>query len=213
MASKACWVLFAALCLAVGLYPSSYFLAASNFGLRALKSSELLTDPVWNAAFYTHIGLGGLALAVGWTQFVARLRLTRPGAHRLLGKVYIGAVLLSGLSGVYVGFFATGGAISASGFVSLGIVWLYTTVSAYRLIKNRRLEEHRLMMTYSYAACFAAVTLRLWMPVLIHALGDFISAYRIVAWLCWLPNLGVAYLISRRQLQARELVPSGSGGS
>ncbi|MCP3167799.1 DUF2306 domain-containing protein [Myxococcus qinghaiensis] len=208
MASKACWVLFATLCLAVGLYPISYFLAASNFGLRASKSVELLADPVWNAAFYTHIALGGLALAIGWTQFVARLRLRRPGAHRLLGKVYVGAVLLSGLTGVYVGFFATGGVIAASGFVSLGLVWLYTTASAYWLIKNRRVEEHRLMMTYSYAACFAAVTLRLWMPLLIHALGDFVSAYRVVAWLCWLPNLGVAYLVSRRQLQARALVAS-----
>ncbi|WP_240356470.1 DUF2306 domain-containing protein [Myxococcus eversor] len=208
LASKACWVLFAALCLAVGLYPVSYFLAASNFGLRASKSIELLADPVWNAAFYTHIALGGLALAVGWTQFVTRLRLKRPGAHRLLGKVYVGAVLLSGLAGVYIGFFATGGVVAASGFISLGIVWLSTTASAYRLIKRRRIEEHRLMMTYSYAACFAAVTLRLWMPVLIHAMGDFIAAYRFVAWLCWVPNLGVAYVISRRQLQARELVPS-----
>ncbi|AFE04329.1 hypothetical protein COCOR_01846 [Corallococcus coralloides DSM 2259] len=208
MASKACWILFSALCLVVGLYPGSYFFAASNFGLRALKGSELLTDPVWNAAFYTHIALGGLALAIGWTQFVARLRLHRPGAHRLLGKVYVGAVLLSGLTGVYVGFFATGGVIAASGFVSLGIVWLYTTVSAYRLIKRRRLEEHRLMMTYSYAACFAAVTLRLWMPVLSYTLGDFIPAYRIVAWLCWLPNLGVAYLLLRRRPQERALVPS-----
>ncbi|MCE9669975.1 DUF2306 domain-containing protein [Myxococcus stipitatus] len=208
MASKAVWVLFAALCLAVGLYPSSYFLAASNFGLRAMKSRELLTDPVWNAAFYTHIALGGLALAIGWTQFVERLRLARPGAHRLLGKVYVGAVLLSGLAGVYVGFFASGGPIAASGFVSLGVVWLATTASAYWLIKRRRLDEHRLMMTYSYAACFAAVTLRLWMPVLAPALGGFIPAYRIVAWLCWVPNLGVAYLISRRQLRARELALS-----
>ncbi|WP_254614838.1 MULTISPECIES: DUF2306 domain-containing protein [unclassified Myxococcus] len=208
MASKACWVLFAALCLAVGLYPGSYFLAASNFGIRGLKSSALLADPVWNAAFYTHIALGGLALAIGWTQFVERLRLNRPGAHRLLGKLYVGAVLLSGLSGVYVGFFATGGVIAASGFVSLGLVWLYTTVSAYRLIKSRRIEEHRLMMTYSYAACFGAVTLRLWMPILIPTLGDFMSAYRTVAWLCWVPNLGVAYLISRRRHQASELVPS-----
>lgn len=208
MARKARWVLFAFLCLAVGLYPISYFLAGSNFGLRASKSSELLADPVWNAAFYTHIALGGLALAIGWTQFVARLRLKRPGAHRLLGKVYVGAVLLSGLAGVYIGFFATGGVVAASGFISLGLVWLSTTVFAYRLIRNRRVEEHRLMMTYSYAACFAAVTLRLWMPILIHVLGDFISAYRIVAWLCWLPNLGVAYLISRGRLPARALTAS-----
>ncbi|MCP3097815.1 DUF2306 domain-containing protein [Myxococcus sp. K15C18031901] len=209
MASKACWVLFAALCLAVGLYPSCYFLEASNVsGLRAMKGGELLADPAWNAAFYTHIALGGLALAIGWTQFVARLRLARPGAHRLLGKVYVGAVFLSGLAGVYVGFFATGGVIAAAGFVSLGAVWLSTTASAWWLVMRRRFEAHRLMMTYSYSVCFAAVTLRLWMPVLMHALGDFIPAYRIVAWLCWVPNLGVAYLLSRRPSRAPELAPS-----
>ncbi|RJS22618.1 DUF2306 domain-containing protein [Corallococcus sp. H22C18031201] len=208
MVSKARWILFAALCLAVGLYPGSYLLSASNVGIRALKSRELLTSSVWNAAFYTHICLGGLALGLGWTQFVARLRLKFPRAHRLVGKVYVGAALLSRLAAVYLGFFAQGGAVAAAGFVSLGVVWLYTTASAYRLIRNRHIEGHRRMMTYSDAACFAAVTLRLWMPVLTHALGDFVSAYRVVAWLCWLPNLGVAFVISRRHSQARLLVPS-----
>ena len=50
-------------------------------------------------------------------------------------------------------------------------------------------------MIYSYAACFAAVTLRIWLPLLIVSLGDFITAYRIVAWLCWVPNLMVAYFL------------------
>ncbi|MBJ6759772.1 DUF2306 domain-containing protein [Myxococcaceae bacterium JPH2] len=208
MLRKVGWVLFAVLCLAVGLYPGSYFLADSNFGLRALKGSELLASPVWNAAFYTHIGLGGLALAIGWTQFVAKLRHRFPSAHRFLGKVYVGAALLSGLAAVYLGFFATGGVIAEAGFVSLGVVWLYTTRSAYRLIKSRRIDEHRLMMRYSYAVCFAAVTLRLWMPILRHALGDFASAYRVVAWLCWLPNLGVAFAIARREARANSLAPS-----
>jgi hypothetical protein len=51
------------------------------------------------------------------------------------------------------------------------------------------------MMIYSYAACFAAVTLRIWLPLLISITGDFFIAYPIVAWLCWVPNLIVANLI------------------
>jgi len=38
-----------------------------------------------------------------------------------------------------------------------------------------------------------AVTLRLWLPLLTIALGAFIPAYRIVAWLCWVPNMVFAY--------------------
>ena len=52
-------------------------------------------------------------------------------------------------------------------------------------------------MIYSYAACFAAVTLRIWLPTLTSIMGEFIGAYRIVAWLCWVPNMIVAYFIVR----------------
>ena len=53
-------------------------------------------------------------------------------------------------------------------------------------------------MIYSYAACFAAVTLRIWLPILLKIFGDFIIAYSIVAWLCWVPNIIVANLIVRK---------------
>ncbi|GAB4428835.1 MAG: hypothetical protein OHK0039_47410 [Bacteroidia bacterium] len=61
----------------------------------------------------------------------------------------------------------------------------------------------------SYAACFAAVTLRLWLPILTALLGDFLPAYRIVAWLCWVPNLLVALAVIwwQRRRQAH-LAPS-----
>ncbi|MCY1080380.1 DUF2306 domain-containing protein [Archangium lansingense] len=202
MARKTLWTLFASLCLAVGLYPGIYLFEDRNFGLLKTKTSELLADTAWNAAFYTHIALGGVALAIGWTQFASRLRNRSPGAHRLLGKLYVGSVLPSALMGIYLGFFATGGVSSSAGFVSLGLIWFYTTMSAYRFIKNGQIEEHRLMMTYSYAACFAAVTLRIWLPLLTPIAGEFVTAYRIVAWLCWIPNLAIAHLITRRQLRA-----------
>lgn len=31
------------------------------------------------------------------------------------------------------------------------------------------------------------------MPLLIVAFGEFLPAYRVVAWLCWVPNLVFAF--------------------
>ena len=92
-------------------------------------------------------------------------------------------------------FFATGGIIPAVGFITLGIIWFYTTLKAFLEIKEGRVWEHEKMMIYSYAACFAAVTLRLEMPLLVMIFKDFIIAYQVVAWLCWIPNLMVAYFM------------------
>ena len=104
---------------------------------------------------------------------------------------------------IYIGFFATGGLVSSLGFICLGVIWFYTTLMAYIHIKNKRINQHQQMMIYSYAACFAAVTLRIWLPLLILTFGDFITAYKIVAWLCWIPNIIIANLIVRRFVQEK----------
>jgi hypothetical protein len=54
------------------------------------------------------------------------------------------------------------------------------------------------MMVYIYDACFAAVTLRIWFPLLMIIFDDFITACTIVSWMCWVSNLFVANLITRR---------------
>ena len=61
------------------------------------------------------------------------------------------------------------------------------------------------IMVYSYAACFAAVTLRLWLPFLIAVFHDFETAYVIVAWLCWVPNLIVANYLTKRYEASRAI--------
>ena len=50
-----------------------------------------------------------------------------------------------------------------------------------------------------YALIFGAVTLRIWLPLLIIAYqGQFVPAYRWVAWLSWVPNaLFVEWIIRR----------------
>ena len=195
---KIYWITVGILSTLVGLYPIIYFLIDRNFGLLSSKSATILSDNFWNIAFYGHIIFGGLALLIGWLQFSNKLRLKNINLHRTIGKIYVVAVLISGSCGIYISLDATGGKVSVLGFFSLGIIWLSTTVLGFTTIRKGKVELHEKLMILSYAACFSAVTLRLWLPILTIMMGEFIPAYRIVAWLCWVPNIIFALLIIRK---------------
>ncbi|WP_273565988.1 DUF2306 domain-containing protein [Maribacter halichondriae] len=197
--NRVAWVVFVVLAISVGLYPLLYLFIDREFGLLASKNESLLSNIVWNIGFYGHILFGGLALLIGWIQFSKKLRNANLERHRNIGKVYVVSAVISGLCGVYIGFYATGGLISSFGFISLGLIWLYTTTKAYFAVRKGDLQLHQGLMIYSYAACFAAVTLRIWLPLLSFAFGDFIIAYRLVAWLCWVPNIIFAYVWVHRK--------------
>ena len=197
--NKVAWVVFAFLAIGIGLYPLVYFMTSEEIGLLASKTSEILSSKVWKVAFYGHISFGGMALLTGWSQFSKKLRSRNLKLHRNLGKIYVITVIIGGICGVYLGFFSTGGIIPALGFICLGLIWLYTTLRAYVAIRKKDLALHQGMMIYSYAACFAAVTLRIWLPILTIVFGEFLVAYKIVAWLCWVPNMIFAHLWVRRK--------------
>ncbi len=192
------WFLFAFLAIAIGLYPALYLFSGPEFGFLGSKPRDVLSDPAWLVAFNTHIFFGGMALLTGWSQFSKKLRARRLNLHRNLGKTYVVAAVLSGLAGIYLSFYANFGWIPGLGFFILGVLWLFTTIRAYQHIRAGRTAAHRKAMTYSYAACFAAVMLRLWLPVLVMMFGDLGTAYTIVAWWCWIPNMGVAWWLVRR---------------
>lgn len=197
--NKVAWFVFVFLAIGVGLYPLLYFGVDRNFGLLASKNDELLANLFWNVGFYGHILFGGLALVIGWIQFSKKMRKANLARHRTIGKVYVIAALISGSCGIFIAFNATGGLVTTLGFMGLGVVWLYTTVKAYLAIRKGDFALHEGLMIYSYAACFAAVTLRIWLPLLTIAFQDFTIAYRIVAWLCWIPNIIFAFFWVRRK--------------
>ncbi len=188
----------ALLAVIIGLYPVLYFVRGHHFRLLATKDVQLLSNVLWNAGFYTHIAFAGIALIIGWAQFNNRLRLRKPQVHRLIGKIYIITAILSGCAGTAIAAKATGGLIPAAGFFCLGVIWVYTTIKGFLLIREGNIAAHRRLMIYSYACCFAAVTLRLWLTGLRIWL-PFGVAYPIVAWLSWVPNLAVAGLIVRKK--------------
>lgn len=199
------WGILIFLAVVNGLYPLFYFFL-DNFALLQQKPDWLLASQIWQLGFYTHIAFGGIALLIGWTQFVARLREKYTSIHRTIGMVYVVSGILASLAGIGIGFFAAGGFIASSGFITLGALWFYTTVTAFLNIKKGRIEQHEKLMIYSYALCFAAATLRVYLPLSQAAGIDFVSAYRVIAWISWVPNLFIAYFIVRRIEGQRKLV-------
>jgi len=198
-------ILMAALAVFVGTYPLRYFFVDRNFGLLQLKAEAVLMDPFWNIGFYSHIIPGGIALLIGWIQFSERIRTKRLKLHRMIGTVYVSAALISSLAGIYIACYATGGIIATSGFMCLGLFWFYSTYKGYSSIRNKNINAHKEMMIYSYAACLAAVTLRIYLPLLSFSFGDFTKAYLLVAWISWIPNLVVAFYINKRRKAAAHI--------
>jgi len=197
--NKFAWIAFAIMAISIGLYPLTYFLIDREFGLLASKSDALLSNVFWNTGFYGHILFGGLALLIGWVQFHKGFRNSNLTRHKMIGRLYMISALISGTCGIYIGFYATGGLVASVGFICLGILWLWTTYKAYRAVRDKDISLHQGFMIYSYALCFAAVTLRIWLPLLTMIFGEFITAYRIVAWLCWVPNMIFAFFWVRRK--------------
>lgn len=144
------------------------------------------------AGILGHVAGALLALTIGPFQFLPAMRRQRwIRLHRWLGRIYLGGVAVGGLFGFYMAWLAYGGPISRLGFASLSLLWLGTGIMAYRAIRARDIQAHRRWMLRNYALTFAAVTLRLWQPLLAVAGIDFPTAYRTVAWLCWTLNLAV----------------------
>ena len=145
-------------------------------------------------ALVLHAGVSATALILGALQFFPRLRARWPAWHRRAGTVYVLCCLVGGVAALALALGTSTGPISSVGFGLLAASWLTCTVQAWRYARARDFVRHRRWMTRSYALTFAAVTLRLYLPVLFIAHLDFDTGYRAISFLCWIPNLIAAEL-------------------
>jgi Predicted membrane protein (DUF2306) len=151
------------------------------------------------AAAVLHLAGAAIALAVGPFQLNTGLRTRFIKVHRWMGRSYVAGVLLGGLAALALATIAQTGLPARVGFGLLAVLWLTSTGMAYRHIRARHQASHRRWMIRSYALTFAAVTLRIYLP-LSQAYGiPFDPAYQTIAWMCWVPNLVVAEWIILRQ--------------
>ena len=184
---KGSWGLMTVL---AGLVAAYAFMLVAMPGLRPPFAEALFSEK--SLRTFGHLGAGGVAIVTGAVQFSTRMRFQSPHLHRLLGKVYIAAVLISGGFGGFLAPSSSGGVAGHFGFGLLAVLWVATALIAFTSARSGDYSAHRAWMIRSYALCLAAVTLRLYLP-LFGVMGvPFDAAYPAIAWLCWTPNLIIA---------------------
>lgn len=204
MFKKIFWIILVLLAIMVGFIPVTYLVYGVNEGYLQLKSAALLKNNLWWAILYSHFTSGGIAILIGWLQFSKWLQTKYRNWHRVIGKVYFISAIICSISGFYVGVYATGGWVAKLGFMTVASIYFYTTLMGFLVIKKGEVFAHQNFMTYSYAVCLAAVSLRLMTP-LSYLLGfDYIISYTIIAWSAWLPNLCIAWWINRNRESSNE---------
>jgi uncharacterized membrane protein len=203
---KLLFVVFCIFALLIGAYPLIYVFVEHKNTFLSSKTPAVLGHTVWRSAFFAHIIFAGISLFIGWTQFGGRFRRNHLKLHRIIGKIYVISALIGSLSGIYLGFYANGGPVAALGFMCLGSIWFISTLAALLEIRKKNIVNHQQLMVYSYACAFAAVTLRLWYPLLVKITEDDSGSYITVAWLCWVPNVLAAYFINKRNYDRSKLL-------
>lgn len=135
-----------------------------------------------------HITAGGGALVLGPLQFWKRLQQNNRQTHRIIGWLYLLAILTSSACAVILActtVYAVNWpyAFSAQVWVS---VWIISTVIAYRSAVKRKFKLHKEWMTRSYIVTVAFIVSgsALKLPV-VQQLGSFEEISPSLFWLGW----------------------------
>jgi len=205
MIGKLGWGVMTTLALIIAVYAIALLFVPA---MRApFLQERFATVPV---AAYLHLAGAGIALAIGPFQLNTRLRNRFLQVHRWMGRTYVVSVLLGGVAAFALATMSQAGLPTHMGFGLLAILWLFATGNAYRHIRAGDRVSHRRWMIRSYALTFAAVTLRIYLPLSQMAGLPFDAAYQTISWLCWVPNLIVAEWIILRQRHTASIHESDS---
>lgn len=217
------------LALLVAVFAVRYFLPRPPLLLRA-QVLALSRHPVW---LLLHIAAGIVAITLGLFQFVGSLRVSHPALHRVMGRLYVTAVVVGGCAGLRLSpdtrvFVADGlndgrlfdlvtlrsasfgysppyhpsqFSLVMSGFITLALAWICTSLAAFLLARQRKFDKHRAWMIRSYSLTFAAATVRLVSLPLLFVTRDPVIAITLTFW-SWLGNLVVAEWLIRGQGKA-----------
>lgn len=210
------WLAVSSLAIAV-VAPLPYL--TSSLGEMAGEGQEIATNyadrPGWvQVAFYVHVSLGGVAMLLAPVQLSTRVRRRVPRLHRVSGRVGIGAILVAAIAGAILSPYSVADGVGFAGFGLLAVAWFTCALMSYRTIRRGDVVDHRRWAIRTFALTYAAVTLRLWLGVMMGVQaglmgvdGDlaFDRAYHLVPFLAWVPNLIIAEVILDRTAARNEL--------
>jgi uncharacterized membrane protein len=191
--ARIAWLLAASLCLAIAAYSARYLLHPPR------TSADALSNPLGVPWLFIHVAGAVTALALGSLQFLPALRRGAGSPHRWIGRTYVAGCLIGGTAGLILAPGSSAGPIATAGFGSLAVIWIAVNLLGWRAAVQGRFAEHRRWMIRSWALTLAAVTLRLYLPLVMALDLPFLPWYRAISFLAWVPNLIAAELWLRRK--------------
>jgi uncharacterized membrane protein len=153
-----------------------------------------------------HITAGGGALILGPLQFWERLRTKNWKLHRVIGTLYLLAILASGTCAVILAL-TTAYAVNWAYAFSLQVwvsVWISASFIAWWTAIKRRFKLHKEWMTRSYIVTLAFVIsgLVVKLPV-VQSLGSFADISPSLFWMGWAVPLYIyEVILASRQKKA-----------
>lgn len=145
---------------------------------------------------------GACALLLAPMQFSDRLRRSYTRLHRVVGRIYVGGVLIAAPMGFYVQHFQERSGAGARSFsiaaAAQAISWMVTTLVALAFILQGKVEPHRRWMTRSFSVALVFLEVRVVLGVTgWENLGGNVS--ETVVWACNIFALLAADLVLQWQ--------------
>jgi len=166
-------------------------------------------DPAWGHYqpfqwwLLPHGLAGACALLLAPMQFSDRLRQRFALFHRVVGRVYVAGVFITGPLGFYIQYFQERMGAPRSFTIAAAVdatLWMTTTGIAFLFIRSGKVQQHRQWMTRSFAVALVFLEVRVILGVTgWDRLG--IGAAETAVWSC----LAFSILLGDIALQVQEL--------
>ena len=169
--SRIGWTFVLLTAIAIVAYAAVPYFTASLETLAespGLAADYVGKPPFIQAALYVHIAGGATALVARGAAVLARsARRVRHACTAGSGASYLVGVAVGGLGGLVIAPTSSAGFVGFFGFSTLAVLWLVTGWRAYRAIRRGDVPSHRAWMIRNYALTYSAVTLRIWLPLMV----------------------------------------------
>lgn len=164
-----------------------------------LEKLPLPLEDLWMLALKVHVVAAAICLPGCLLLSLTVVIRRAPRLHRWLGRI-IGSLVLLALvpSGLYLSWFAKGGALSTLGFALSGAIIAFAMVQGVRAAWARRYVEHRRWVLHVLAQLSVAVTSRAMLFAFDAAAVDEQLAYLISLWLPVVGSFALVELLSIR---------------
>jgi uncharacterized membrane protein len=189
------WWLFFLVCVFYGIYALAMGVTEMLHLLGIVDDARSRAAPV---LFVVHALSGSVVLISGPLQFNRLLRKKRRNLHRVIGRLYVWAIWLASVGGLWSALFFDVNIAAKLAFGTLAILWFGATTVAYLRIRQRNIRKHREWMIRSFALSLFFVTFSFWTPGLASTSLPQAVAYPLGVFLSWLLNLIIAELWIRR---------------